>query len=118
MNEARVAIDELLKELEEDEHVVFGENGTKTVCLREPIEVKRGKDKEEIDEVVFPRKPKGKDWLRVDEEQGDLAKSFRLASLLTGLPFKAFHDMDGEDALLCGKVAMTMGKDSRDGGTS
>jgi hypothetical protein len=104
-------IDAAADDLAADPHVVVNEDGTKTVTLDEPIDI----DKAEITHVTF-RKPRGKDWLETDKRDGDLAKGFTLAASLSGLPFSAFEKMDGGDALLCSRVASTMGKKSKTGG--
>ena len=108
-------LDELIKEelasQEQDELVAENDDGTKTVTLDVPITV-GGK---EVASVTF-RKAKGRDMLETDKDSGDLAKAFRLASVLGDIPFSAMASMEAEDALRCSRVAGTMGKKSRTGG--
>lgn len=99
------AIDSVTQEVNENPRVTCNENGTKTLELLEPI--KDGN--QEITELTF-RLPCGRDWLETDKEEGAIGKSFRLAASLSGMKFGTICNMDGEDAMLCGTIASTMGK--------
>ena len=101
-----------IKQIDEDPRVVVNDDGTKTVKLLEPVTFKG----EEITELTFQR-PKGKDWLKTDEQKGDLGKAFSLAASICGKPMSLFCAMNGEDALFCSQVASTMGKKFPTGGS-
>ena len=76
----------------------------------------RGLDLVDIAELTF-KKPKARDLLVVDEEEGSVAQSLRLVAQLSGISYKNILALDGEDAMLCATVAGTMGKKSATGGT-
>jgi hypothetical protein len=98
----------LRKELEEvDNHpqVTINDDGTKTVTLEEPVEYAQ----KEIQTLTF-HVPRGKDWLATDEAEGDVGKGFALAASTAKVPSLVFGRMLGTDAMLCARVAGSMGK--------
>jgi hypothetical protein len=107
----QIDVNKVIDGINNDPRVKINEDGTKTVSLGEPVQV-RG---ETVSKVTF-RRPKGRDWRETDKETGELAKGFRLAAALADLPMSVFDSMDGDDALLCATVAGTMGKKLPTGG--
>lgn len=113
LDEIKEQVEKALGALEENPNVTSNEDGTKTVKLEYPVE-----HKDKLIETLTFRRPKGKDWLRTDEEKGDLAKTFRLAASTAGVTIDVIKNMDGEDAMLCAQVAGSFGKKSQKiGGT-
>lgn len=115
-------LQEALEEIENDPRVIstYGEDGRlieRTVALSEMIEIRRkgSRESESVRSLTF-RRPRGKDWLIMDSHEGEIAKSYALAAALADITFKTLTEMDGDDAMLCVKVAGAMGKGSQTGG--
>jgi hypothetical protein len=117
VSEAEQATEELLESLKENEAVTLNDDGTRTVKLSVPIQIKQGKELVDCDELTF-KVPLARDLLVMDQEKGVMAKSFRLACQLCGLSYGNFLSLNAEDSLLCVSVAQVMGKKSRTGGIS
>lgn len=95
-----------IEEVNNDHRVSVNESErTKTITLSESVQ----HNGQELKSLTF-RRPKGKDWMRIDDEKSDMRKAFLLASLLSGVPVNILGDLDGNDALLCVTVAGSMGK--------
>jgi hypothetical protein len=109
-NENQDRIEGVLQEIADNPQVTVNEDGTKTVKLTEPVTYA----KKQLTEVTF-REPRGRDWRETDKVDGEISKSLALAASLSDKPLRVFDDMIGEDALLCGVVAGTMGKKSQIG---
>lgn len=107
--------DEIQQELEEIENSDWctSDDGgeTRSVHLGEPV-VYKGKT---YDVLTF-RRPKGKDWLAMDQEKGDMGQAMRLAASLSGTPFAVFREMNTDDIEKCVRVAGVMGKKLQTGG--
>jgi len=80
--------------------IIDNDDGTKTIKLSEPITIAG----QEIATVTM-HKPFGRDMRAMDQEKGEIAKSFKLASSVSKLPMAAFDAMTIEDATACIRVA-------------
>jgi hypothetical protein len=102
----------LYEEYAADPRVQTNDDGTVTVTI-EPVDY-RGVT---YTEIVL-RKAKGRDWERTDGAKGVVGQGLQLAASVSGVPLAVFHEMDGEDAILCSNLAALVGKKSRTGGKS
>ena len=105
MSENDKKVQDELEDLQANPQVTFNEDGTKTIRLMTPVKF----GDKTIDSITF-RKPTGHDWRETDKETGEVGKSFRLAAAIGDISITVLDRMDGEDALLCARVAGTMGK--------
>lgn len=64
-----------------------------TITLQYPIE----HGAETISEIVISRRPTGKDLREGDRGKGDVERSIRITSSLTGIPQAVFNKMDAAD---------------------
>ena len=81
-------------------HTIENSDGTKTVELGTAITIAG----EQVASVTF-RKPFGRDLRSMDQEKGEIGKSFRLASSISKLPMGAFDAMTIDDAMACVQAA-------------
>ena len=105
MTEAERAIEESKEELANDELVKLNDDGTRTVTLGTPVEYNNS----QVEALTF-RKPKGRDWMAVDNVSGDIAKSVAIACRICSYPKKVFEEMEEDDFLRCLNVTNIMGK--------
>ncbi len=82
-----------------------------TIQLKYPVKQKLAKGEErEISEVTLER-PKAKHLKGSELERGDVGKTVKLISMLSGLPLAVIEELDSQDMLAIGEeVDRMMGK--------
>lgn len=110
-------MDDITDRLDMEEYVERHDDGSVTLHLDYPVQVKKGKEMEDVEHLTF-RRSSGADWMAMDSVKGEMTKMAKLASELCGMPMYVMKKLDGDDFARMLQIVNNMGNHQKTGGTA